>query len=67
MEADTRYLPLDKATLAIIHAVRRLPQYFQAYTVIVLTKHPLRALLRRPDFTRRIAKLGASLGAFDIQ
>ena len=33
----------------------------------MLTKHPLEALLRRSNFTGRIAKWGASLGAFNIQ
>ena len=67
VEAETHYLPLEKAALSIIHAVRKLPHYFQAYTVVVLTKHPLQALLRRSDFTKRIAKWGTSLGAYDIQ
>ena len=67
MEAETEYLPLEKAVLAIIHAIQRLPHYFQANMVVVLTEHPVQALLRRSDFTGRIAKWGASLGAFDIQ
>ena len=53
--------------LAIIHVVQRLPHYFQAHTVVLLTKYPLQMLLRRLDFKGRIAKWGASLGAFDIQ
>ena len=36
-EAEVRYLPLEKAILAIVHATRKLPHYFQAHTVIVLT------------------------------
>ena len=44
-EAEVRYLPLEKAILAIIHATRKLPHYFQAHTVIVLTQLPLRAVL----------------------
>ena len=67
VEAETCYLPLEKVALAIIHAIQRLPHYFQAYTIVVLIEHPLQALLKRLDFTRRIAKKGASLGAFDIQ
>ena len=67
MEAETWYLPLEKAALAIIHVVQRLPHYFQAHKVVVLTKHPLQMLLRRLDFKGRIAKWRASLGAFDIQ
>jgi len=67
VEAEMRYLFLEKAALEVIHAVRRLPHYCQAHTMIVLTERPLQALLRRLDFTGRIAKWGASLGAFDIQ
>ena len=31
------YLPLENAILAIVHAIRKLPHYFQSYTVVVLT------------------------------
>ena len=41
--------------------------FFQAHTVIVLTEHPLQALLRIVEFSNRIAKWGVFLGAFDIQ
>ena len=44
-EAEVRYLPLEKAILAIVHATRKLPHYFQVHTVIVLTQLPLRAVL----------------------
>lgn len=40
-EAETRYLPLEKAILAIIHTKKKLPYYFQDHTVIVLTQLPL--------------------------
>ena len=36
-EAEVRYLPLEKAILAAVHATRKLPHYFQAHTVVVLT------------------------------
>ena len=36
-ETEVRYLPLEKAILAIVHAIRKLPHYFQAHTVVVLT------------------------------
>lgn len=44
-EAETRYLPLVKVVLAIVHAFRKLPRYFQAHTMVVLTWLPLQALL----------------------
>ena len=66
-EADVRYLPLEKAILAVVHAIRKLPHYFQAYTVAVVTQLPLKSVLRSADYTGRIAKWGTILGAFDIK
>jgi len=36
-EAEVRYLHLEKGILAIIHTIKKLPHYFQAHTVVVLT------------------------------
>ena len=66
-EVEIRYLPLEKVVLAIIHAMRKLPHYFQAHTVVVLTQLPLQALLQKSDYMGRIAKWGTMLGAFDIK
>ena len=66
-EAEVRYLPLEKAILAVVHATRKLPHYFQAHTVVVLTQLPLKSVLRSADYTRRVAKWGTILGAFDIK
>ena len=35
-ETEVRYLPLEKAILAIVLGTRKLPYYFQAHTVVVL-------------------------------
>ena len=43
-EAETHYLSLEEAVLAIVHAMRKLPHYFQAHTVVVLTQLPLQTL-----------------------
>ena len=66
-EAKVRYLPLEKAILAIVLGTRKLPHYFQAHTVVVLTQLPLKAILRSVDYTGRIAKWGTILRAFDIE
>ena len=66
-EADVRFLPLEKAILAVVHATRKLPHYFQAHTVVVLTQLSLRALLQSADYTGRIAKWSTILGAFHIK
>ena len=50
-----------------VHGTRKLPYYFQAHTVVVLTQLPLKAVLRSADYIGRIAKWGTVLGAFDIK
>ena len=44
-EAKIRYLPLEKAILAVVHATLKLSHYFQAHTIVVLTQLPLQSLL----------------------
>ena len=67
VDAETRYLPLEKLVLALVHATRKLPHYFQAHTIFVLIEYLLQSLLKRSDFTGRIAKWGTRLGLFDIR
>ena len=55
-EAEVRYLPLENAILAVMHATRKLPHYFQAHTVVVLSQLPLKLVLRSANYTGRIAK-----------
>ena len=45
-EAEVRYLPLEKAILAVVLGMRKLPHYFQAHIVVVLTQLPLKTILR---------------------
>ena len=44
-EAEVRYLPLEKTILAVVHVTRKLPYYFQAHTVVVLTQLSLKSVL----------------------
>ena len=66
-EAKVRYLPLEKAKLAVVHATRKLPHYFQAHTMVVLTQLPLKSVLRSADYTGKITKWGTILRAFNIK
>ena len=61
------YLPLEKAILAVVHTTRKLPHYFQAHTIVVLTQLSLKTLLGSANYTGRIAKWGTILGAFYIK
>ena len=63
-EAKVHYLPLEKAILAVVHAIRKFPHYFQAHTVVVLTQLPLKSILRSADYIGRVAKWGTILGGF---
>ena len=40
-EANVHYLPLEKAILTVVHVTRKLPHYFQAHTIVILTQLPL--------------------------
>ncbi|XP_023914399.2 uncharacterized protein LOC112025953 [Quercus suber] len=66
-EAKVRYLLLEKAILAVVHAMRKLPHYFQTHTVVVLAQLPLKPTLRSADYNGRIALWNIILGAFDIK
>ena len=66
-EAKIRYLLLEKTILAVVHGTRKLPHYFQAHTVVILTQLLLKAILRSANYTGRIAKWGTILGTFDIE
>ena len=66
-EAEVRYLPLEKAILVVVHATRKLPHYFQAHIVVVLTQLPLKSILKSAYYTGRVAKWGTILGAFDVK
>ena len=58
---------LKKTILAIVHAARKLPHYFQEHTIVVITQLLPRSILRSTDYTRKIAKWGTILGFFDIK
>ena len=55
-ETEVHYLPLEKSILAVVLGTRKLPHYFQAHTVVILTQLPLKTILRSADYTGRIAK-----------
>ena len=67
VDAETRYLPLEKLVSALVHATRKLLHYFQAHTIYVLIEYPSQSLLKRSDFMGQIAKWETRLGSFDIR
>ena len=51
-DAEERYPPMEKLTLALITVARKLKPYFQAHTVVVLTNKPLRRAITNLEATR---------------
>ena len=43
-EAEVRYLQLEKAILVVVLGTLKLPYYFQAHTVVVLSQLPLKTI-----------------------
>ena len=58
---------MESAILAVVHATRKLPHYFQSHMVVILTQLPFKSVLQSVDYTGRIAKWGTILGAFNIK
>ena len=67
LDAETRYLELEKLALALVSALRKLSHYFQTFTIVVVTEHPLKAFFRKEDFSDRISKWAVKLGQYDIK
>ena len=44
-ETAVRYLPLEKAILAVVLGTRKLPHYFRTHTVVIPTQLPLKTIL----------------------
>ena len=40
-EAEIRYLPLEKAVLALVHATRKLPHYSELYSKVLIIREGL--------------------------
>ena len=51
-EVEVRYSPLEKAILVMVHAIRKLPHYFQAHIVVILTQLPFKSILQSADVAR---------------
>ncbi|KAL5554003.1 hypothetical protein UlMin_041404 [Ulmus minor] len=66
LDAETGYPEVEKLALALMIAARKLRPYFQAHTIIVPTKFPLKQILQKPDTSGRLAKWSIELGEFDI-
>ncbi|KAL5565706.1 hypothetical protein UlMin_028870 [Ulmus minor] len=67
LDAETRYPEIEKLALALMVAARKLRPYFQAHTIIIPTKFPLKQVFQKPEASGRLAKWSIELWEFDIQ
>ena len=58
---------MEKLALALVVTARKLRPYFQAHTIIVLTNHPLRKAMNKPDAAGRLIQWAIELSEFDIE
>ncbi|XP_011078668.1 uncharacterized protein LOC105162366 [Sesamum indicum] len=64
--AELRYLEMEKLVLTLVTTARKLRPYFQSHRVVVLTNHPLKYVMSRPEASGRLIKWGVELGQYDI-
>uniref|UniRef100_A0A2N9G6E6 RNase H type-1 domain-containing protein n=1 Tax=Fagus sylvatica TaxID=28930 RepID=A0A2N9G6E6_FAGSY len=65
--AEERYPAMEKLALALVIAARKLRPYFQSHKIIVLTNHPLRKAMNKPDAAGRQIQWAVELSEFDIE
>nr|XP_043637862.1 uncharacterized protein LOC122608850 [Erigeron canadensis] len=64
---EANYSELEKLTLALVHAIRRLRRYFQAHPIVVLSDKPIKQILLKPEKSGRVVKWAIELGERDIE
>ena len=65
--AEERYPRMEKLILALVTAARKLRPYFQAHTIEVPTKYPMKQVLHKPETSGRLMKWAIELSEFDIR
>ncbi|KAL0337481.1 UNVERIFIED_CONTAM: hypothetical protein Scaly_2023200 [Sesamum calycinum] len=65
--AERKYIQIEKLALALVTTARKLRPYFQSHKIVVLTNHPLKQIMQRPDASKRLVKWAVKLGEFDIE
>ncbi|XP_030930774.1 uncharacterized protein LOC115956584 [Quercus lobata] len=65
--AEGRYPQMEKLAFALITASRKLRHYFQAHVINVMTDHPLKKAMNRPEAAGRLIQWAVELSEFDIR
>ncbi|GJR47971.1 reverse transcriptase domain-containing protein [Tanacetum coccineum] len=65
-EAERNYAPLKKLALCLLHLSRRLRRYFDAHPIRVITDHPVKQILNKPEVSGKLAKHAVKLRVYNI-
>ncbi|KAI5333485.1 hypothetical protein L3X38_023616 [Prunus dulcis] len=66
LDAETRYLKLEKLIFSLVVSARKLRPYYQAHQIIVMTEFPLRSILHSPDASQQLMKWAIELSQYDL-
>ena len=58
---------MEKLVPVLVTTARRLRPYFQAYTIEISTKHPMKQVLQKPETSGKLVKWVIELSEFDIR
>jgi hypothetical protein len=65
--AKTRYPGIEKLAFALITSAKWLRPYYQAHHIKVLTSHPLKKFLYKPNTSGHLVQWLVKLGEFNIE
>ena len=66
VDAESRYLAIEKLTYCLVLASQKLRPYFQAHPIVVYTDQPLRQVIQKPEAAGRLLKWAVELRKSDI-
>ncbi|XP_074360835.1 uncharacterized protein LOC141701086 [Apium graveolens] len=66
VDAETRYMSLEKLVLALAMTSTKLRHHFESHKIHVMTNFPLRNILSKLDLKGRMAKCTIYLRTYDI-
>lgn len=67
IDAETKYLDIEKLALVLVIASRKLRPYLEAHPIVVLTNYLLRQALAKLDTAGRLMKYAIEIGQFTIK
>ena len=64
---ESNYPRIEKIAFALIVALRKLRQYFQANPILIMTNQPIKKSMNRPEAAGRMVQWAIELSQFDIE